>query len=127
MQRINFQSIPVGDPSRALAFYCDHLGMTVQTDAPYEDGWRWIFLQIPGADTLLHFVKAGDITMGHTLPVLSLVSDNVDADTRRLSDAGATIIDGPSDAPWHQAVRYTLFKDSETNTVLLQSSSAQGA
>jgi catechol 2,3-dioxygenase-like lactoylglutathione lyase family enzyme len=51
LKRISFQSIPVDDQDRALAFYRDVLGFAVQTDAPFEPGWRWIFLTIPGSDS----------------------------------------------------------------------------
>ena len=47
LKRISFQSIPVDDQDRALAFYCDILGFEVHTDAPFDDGWRWVFLTIP--------------------------------------------------------------------------------
>ena len=53
ISRINFMSIPVADQDRAIAFYTGHLGFEGQTDAPYTDGWRWIFLKLPGADTRL--------------------------------------------------------------------------
>jgi len=124
LKRINFQSIPVRDQQRALEFYRDRLGMTVQTDAPYGDGWRWIFMQIPGAGTLLHFAHADDIAVAKG-PALCLVSDDVDAGVAGLQAAGVRIEDGPARAPWHVAVRYALFRDSEDNLVLIQSSSME--
>lgn len=127
IQRVNFVSIPVSDQDRAIAFYCDLLGLKVQTDTPYEDGWRWIFLEIPGADTLIQFAKSGDIATSKERPALVLISDDVDRDTAKLKDANTLILDGPADAPWHEGVRYSLIEDSEGNTVLLQSSLNEGA
>ena len=127
IQRVNFVSIPVTDQDRALAFYTNHLALQVQTDVPYEDTWRWIFLEIPGADTLIQFAKRDEIAVSEHRPVLALVSDDVDAEAQALKAAGVTILDGPAAAPWHAQVRYALIEDSEGNTVLLQSSSNQGA
>jgi predicted enzyme related to lactoylglutathione lyase len=126
IKHINFQSVPVTDQDRALAFYTEKLGLAVQTDAPYGDDWRWIFIQIPGADTMIQFAKASDVSFSN-IPALALVCDDTDAETQRLQGLGVEIIDGPSDAPWHSDVRYTLFKDSEGNTILLQSSPHEGA
>ena len=55
--RIGFQSIPVDDQDRAIAFYTEVLGLTVHTDVPYGDNWRWLFLKFTGAETRLHFAK----------------------------------------------------------------------
>ncbi|NKB29010.1 MAG: glyoxalase [Rhodobacteraceae bacterium] len=126
IKRVNFVSIPVTDQDRALVFYRDRLGLRVQTDAAYADDWRWIFIEIPGAETLIQFSKASDLSMSANIPVLCLVSDDVDGEVARLKDAGVVVRDGPADAPWHDAVRYALIEDSEGNLVLLQSSDLEG-
>jgi len=120
IQRINFQSIPIVDQDRALAFYTEHLGFDVHTDAPYMDGWRWIFLTLPGAETRLHFATPEDIQVNDK-PALCLVTDDVDAECDRLRKAGISITDGPDDAPWAQGVRWALIRDSEDNVILLES------
>jgi catechol 2,3-dioxygenase-like lactoylglutathione lyase family enzyme len=122
IQRINFAAIPVTDQDRALAFYRDHLGFDVQVDAPYEEGWRWIFMTLPGAETKLHFAKRGDeLTWRADLPVLPLVCDDVDAYAEELKSAGVEIHDGPGDAPWAEGVRWLMIRDSEDNLILLES------
>ncbi len=125
--RINFVSIPVHDQSRALAFYRDTLGMAVQTDAAYGDGWRWIFMTIPQSETLLHFCAADDVSVKTGTPALCLVSDDVDGEVARLTAAGIKIHAGPDDAPWAEGVRWAMIHDSEGNLILLQSSSHEGA
>ena len=125
LTRINFQSIPVSDQQRALEFYRDVMGMQVQTDAPYGDEYRWIFMEISGADTLLHFARPSEISV-RDIPALCLVSDDVDAEAARIASHGVTLTDGPADAPWHPGVRYALFRDSEANLILLQSSIHEG-
>lgn len=118
--QINFQSIPVSDQDRALAFYRDMLGFEVQLDAPYSEGWRWIFMSIPGAKTRLQFSKTTEIEV-HSTPALCLESDDVDAEATRLKAAGVEITDGPGDAPWAPGVRWLMIRDSEGNLVLLES------
>ncbi len=120
LRRILFQSIPVSDQDRALAFYCDTLGFEVHTDVPYADGWRWIFLTLPGAETRLQFSRASQISY-IDLPALVLEADDVDAEAARLGAAGVTITGGPDDAPWANGVRWLMIRDSENNLVLLES------
>ncbi len=120
-KRINFQSIPVTDQDRALAFYRDTLGLTVHTDAPYSEGWRWIFIKISGAETMIHFARAEEITVAE-VPALCLISDDVDAEASRLANLGVTISQGPDDAPWLDGVRFAMIRDSESNLLLIQSS-----
>jgi catechol 2,3-dioxygenase-like lactoylglutathione lyase family enzyme len=120
LKRILFQSIPVADQDRALAFYTGLLGFDVHTDTPYEDGWRWIFLTIPGAETRLQFGKPENYDV-RDVPALCLECDSVDAMAPALAEAGADIVAGPDAAPWAAGVRWLMIKDSEGNLVLLES------
>ncbi|MCB1333422.1 MAG: VOC family protein [Roseivivax sp.] len=122
LMRVNFVSIPVADQDRALAFYLDKLGFSVHTDAPYDGTTRWIFLRIPGAETLLHFAAPDEIRVKSGSPALCLVCDDVDAEAARLAAAGAQPHAGPADAPWDAAVRWAMLRDTEDNLILLQSS-----
>ena len=124
-KRINFQSIPVTDQQRALEFYRDKMGLTVQTDAPYGENFRWIFMQIPGAETLLQLNHVDEMVEKDD-PSLCLVTDDVDAEAERLKELGWEFSTEPTDAPWHPAVRYALLRDSEGNLVLIQSSTLEG-
>ncbi len=119
--RINFTSIPVKDQDRAIGFYRDRLGFSVQLDAPYQDDWRWIFMTLEGADTRLQFARPDELTIKDGQPALTLVSDDVDAECARFRDTGVEIISGPDDAPWAQGVRWALVKDSEDNIILIES------
>ena len=120
IQRIHFQSIPVRDQDRALRFYTEELGFEVHTDAPYGEGWRWIFLTLPGAQTRLHFAKPADIEV-HGKPALCLVTDDVDAECRRLGERGANVTNPPQDAPWAAGVRWATLRVTEDNVILLES------
>jgi predicted enzyme related to lactoylglutathione lyase len=120
VRRISFQSIPVDDQDRAVAFYRDVLGFTVQTDAPFEDGWRWIFMTVPGSDSRIQFARRADITVKDK-PVLALVCDDVDADCAAWAAAGATVVSPAGDAPWMAGVRWAMIRDSEGNLVFVES------
>lgn len=120
LTRISFQSIPVSDQDRALAFYRDVLGFEVQTDVPYEEGWRWIFLRIPGSDSRIQFARTDDIVV-RDRPMLALVSDDVDADCARWEAAGVHVSDPPQDAPWTEGVRWATIRDSEENLLFVES------
>ena len=121
LKRINFQSLPVADQQRALEFYRDALGFDVHTDAPYEGGARWIFMVIPGAETMLH-LQPGTPAPRSDGPALCLVTDDVDAEADRLRTLGVAFGQEPTKAPWNPNVRFALFDDSEGNLVMMQSS-----
>ncbi len=120
LKRILFQSIPVHDQDRALDFYTGRMGFEIHTDAPYQEGWRWIFLTIPGAETRLHFAAADDILI-RDKPALCLECGNVDAMAAELAAAGVKIVCQPDDAPWAAGVRWMMIKDTEGNSILLES------
>ena len=124
ISHINFMSIPVADQDRALAFYRDQLGFEVSVDVPYQDDWRWIFMALPGGQTRLNFVREGDLAWKDGMPALVLVSNDVDAETARLRDAGVTIHHGPEDSPWAPGARFVMIKDSEGNIILMESGSS---
>ena len=120
IKRINFQSIPVDDQDRALAFYTKQLGLKVHTDAPFGENWRWIFLSVPGAETRLHFAERKDLEI-HDKPALCLTCDDVDAECARLGAANVNITNEPQDAPWAPGVRWATIRDTEENVILLES------
>ena len=119
LKRISFQSIPVDDQDRALAFWRDVMGFSVQTDVPYEGEWRWIFLKFPDGPDRLNFDRRRHPPTDQ--PVLALVSDDVDADCARWREAGVDIVSDPADAPWMPGVRWATFRDSEGNLVFVES------
>lgn len=116
--RIHFQSIDVSDMDRALAFYTGVMEFVVETNAPYGED-RWIFLQLPGAQTLLHFNKVEKVSKTST-PVLILDTDDVDGTCATLKSRGVTIDQGPDDAPWAPGTRWAMIRDSEGNMILIQ-------
>jgi predicted enzyme related to lactoylglutathione lyase len=118
---IQFAELPVFDQDRALAFYISNLGCEVAADtAMGEDGWRWIELTFPGAETALHFLRRPDNSPS-TEPVLVLVDADVAATTATLKANGVEIVAEPGEAPWAPGTVVAEFRDSEGNRMVLSS------
>jgi predicted enzyme related to lactoylglutathione lyase len=118
---IQFAELPVFDQDRAKAFYLDHLQCRVVADQPMgPDGWRWIELGLPGAETALHFLRRQDATPSAE-PVLVLVDKDVEATVRKLKGQGVEIITEPQPAPWQPGRLMAAFRDSEGNHLMLSS------
>lgn len=122
---IHFDTIPALDVERARDFYRDKLGFAVERDNPY-GGTRWVFMRIPGADTLLHFDKRERIEPSPT-PALVLATDDVDQTCASLRARGVPIKRGPDDAPWAPGTRWAMIDDSEGNLVLIQTVPEEGS
>ena len=120
--RIHFDTVPAVDVERARDFYRDKLGFTVERDNAYGTS-RWVFMRIPGADTLLHFDKQDSVPKTET-PALVLATDDVDATCAILKSRGVPIKRGPDDAPWEPGTRWAMIDDSEGNLVLIQTTGA---
>ena len=118
---IQFAELPVFDQERAKRFYVEHFGCTVAADAPIgKDGWRWIELTFPGAETALHFHRRPDETPSEE-PVLVLVDDDVAAIVARLRAGGVEIVTEPQEAPWEPGRTIAEFRDSEGNRLVIGS------
>jgi lactoylglutathione lyase len=116
-RHLKFAQLPVTDQDRALKFYTEVLGFTVDTDAPYEEGWRWIELIVPGAQTNIVFTKA-EASPGVT-PGLVFRVDDVNQMHDDLVAKGVAFTQEPKQAPWQPGETFALFKDSEGNTILI--------
>lgn len=118
LRHVKFANLPVTDQDRALAFWRDKLGVTVATDEASGDGFRWIELELPGAQTRIVFVRRRDATPSEE-PDLILICDDVDQSFAELKGRGVTFTQAPAAAPWRPDERYALFRDSEGNLVML--------
>jgi predicted enzyme related to lactoylglutathione lyase len=116
--RIHFDTVPATDVVRARDFYRDKLGFAVERDNPYGED-RWVFMRVPGADTLLHFNKQPSVEKSDK-PALVLVTDDVDATCAKLRERGVPIKRGPDDAPWEPGTHWAMIDDSEGNLILIQ-------
>jgi lactoylglutathione lyase len=119
---VKFVNLPVRDQQRALGFYRDVLGFTVETDVPYtEGGGRWIEIGIPGAETRLVFVSR-DNDQVPAQPTVILVSDDVQGDYGKLTAKGVTFTTPPTETPWEKGAFYALFLDTENNLLMIGNS-----
>ena len=116
---LQFTELPVFDQDRAMVFYTEHLGCTVRADTPMgDDGWRWVELAFPGAETALHFVRREDDAPSSE-PVLVLVADDVDATIATLRDGSVPILAVPAEAPFQPGHTAAAFQDSGGNQMLV--------
>jgi catechol 2,3-dioxygenase-like lactoylglutathione lyase family enzyme len=101
----------VTDPEQALTFYRDALGLEVRSDVARED-FRWLVLGSPSQpavaicitnylggspadiDALSRLIAKGALGGVH------FQTDDLDATFARVRDAGADIVQEPTDQPW---------------------------
>ncbi len=119
INRIAIVSLPVTDPERSRAFFCDVLGFEVRRDNPMGPNQRWVEVAPPGANTSLTLV-----TWFETMPpgsVTGLVLDTADIEDshRQLTERGLDI-GAIESAPWG---RFATFKDPDGNGFVLQEAS----
>lgn len=118
---LQFAELPVLDQDRAMTFYTEHLGCSVRADTwMADDGWRWVELAFPGAETALHFIRRQDDAPSPE-PVLVLVADDVEATVATLRAEGAPILAEPAAAPFQPGHTAAAFQDSEGNQMVVAS------
>ena len=118
--------LQVNDPDSALEFYRDALGLAVRNDVAKES-LRWITVGAPGqpdvelvltnflngspadAETIAALVAKGAMNGVH------FHADDLDATFAQLRDAGAEIVQEPTDQPW--GVRDGAVRDPSGNLV----------
>jgi len=117
---VKFAELPVVDQDRAVNFYTKKVGLKLAQDAPYKDGWRWIELEIPGAETRIMFTqRAADAKVD--APRLVIIADDVDATYRELLAKGVHFTTEPMKAPWNPGQMFAQFRDSEGNGIVISS------
>jgi predicted enzyme related to lactoylglutathione lyase len=115
---VKFKELPVTDQDRAIQFYTKQVGLRVAQDRPYQEGVRWIELEIPDAQTKILFSPRPD-EIPTDIPSLALITDDVRASYEELCAKGVVFTQEPTAAPWNPQEMFALFRDSEGNTVLI--------
>ena len=118
LRHVKFANLPVTDQDRAVAFWRDRLGLAIVTDEAYGEGFRWIELALPQAETRIVFVRRAGEAVSEQ-PDMILICDDVDESFRELSAKGVAFTEAPTTAPWAPGERYALFRDSEGNLIML--------
>lgn len=116
---VRFTALPVVDQDRAVRFYTENLGFRVAQDRPYQEGWRWITLKIPGSQTKILLTRKIDEQASHGVPSLVLTVDDVFKSYQALKDKGVVFTKEPAGAPWDDGEVYAILRDSEGNLVML--------
>jgi catechol 2,3-dioxygenase-like lactoylglutathione lyase family enzyme len=103
--------VMVHDPDDALNFYRDALGLELRNDVARED-FRWITVGAtsqPGVSIVLTNYLNGSPADGDTVAALvakgalngvHFHTDDLDASFAKVRDAGAEIVQEPTDQPW---------------------------
>lgn len=117
---VKFTELAVADQDRAIGFYTEKLGLEVVQDAPYQDGWRWVELAIPGAQTRVLLTRQPE-NYKTGMPRLVLVVDDVERTFEALTNKGVEFTQAPIPAPWNPAEIFAQLQDSEGNLVVLGS------
>lgn len=127
--RLSTCFITVDDPDKALGFYRDTLGLEVRADVSYE-GMRWltvgaksqpevsIVLEPPCPDGSPADREAvAELLAKGLLRGVLLATEDCDADFERIREAGAEVIQEPTDMPY--GVRDCAFRDPAGNLIRL--------
>jgi predicted enzyme related to lactoylglutathione lyase len=117
---IKVAELPVADQDRAIHFYTEKVGLKVVQDARYQDDWRWVELEIAGAETRIVLTKRSDKDETDA-PRMVLVADDVNQTYQDLKKRGVNFTKEPAQAPWNPAETFAQFRDSEGNGIVISS------
>jgi predicted enzyme related to lactoylglutathione lyase len=107
----------VRDQDRALDFYVNQLGFTVQTDQPMGPGQRWVEVRPPKGETgVALFTPPGHEDRVGTFTGLSFECDDVQKAYDELTARGVEFAKPPAAQPWGM---FAIMKDSEGNQIVL--------
>ncbi len=104
-------SIMVTDIDRAIQFYRDKLGLTVESEQA-----DWVMFE-EGIAIQLSPVAAADLKWDPNSVVITLVVENCDEAYRRLTERGVAFLSAPTSAPGLTAI--ASLRDSENNILQL--------
>jgi catechol 2,3-dioxygenase-like lactoylglutathione lyase family enzyme len=119
IRKIGTVCIPVSDQERAIDFYVNTLGFEQRADAPFGDGYRWVEVAPPGADTTIAIVPpppgtpTGNMQTGIALQTTDIDALHAELKARGVDvDAEVSRMDGP-------VPPLCWFRDPDANTLML--------
>jgi catechol 2,3-dioxygenase-like lactoylglutathione lyase family enzyme len=84
--------IPVGDQDKEIDFYTGKLGFEKRADVPFGNGYRWVEVAPPGADTTIALAPPPEgVPTGNTQTGIGLYTDDIDALHADLKAAGVDV------------------------------------
>ena len=119
IKRIRLANIWVSDQEKARDFYVNKCGFSVQSDHTMPDGYRWLEVVPPGAETAVAVTKPYD---GQPAPIggitnLIFTTDDIEATYEGMKANGVHFIEPPTLQPWGN--KQACFADPDGNTFLL--------
>ena len=117
--------IPVSDQERAIEFYVETLGFEKRADVPFGNGYRWVEVAPPGAETAIAIVPpppgkpTGNVETG-----IGLNTDDVDADHDDLRARGVDV-DAEVSRMGDPVPPMFWFRDPDGNTLRVVETPAQ--
>ena len=119
IDRVGRVAVPVSDQDRAIEFYTEKLGFSVDADIAVDDNYRWVEVSPPGGGTTLAIVPPPDYAsdrIGIDTNVI-LTTDDIDEAQAQLSARG---VDVDEVARMGDPVPPMLFfRDQDGNTLLI--------
>ncbi len=118
----------VDDPDKALDFYRDGLGLELRMDVPNGE-YRWLTLGAPGEGASVivsNYLEGSEseqeavrsLLAKGSLNAVHFNSDDLEGTFSALREAGAEIVEEPTDQPW--GVRDGAVRDPAGNLIRIQ-------
>ena len=117
--KIGTVCVPIADTDRAIAFYVDRLGFEKRADVPFGDGYRWVEVAPPGADTTIAIAppppgtEAGNMQTG-----IALQTSDVEAVHAELRSRGVDV-DAEISRMGDPVPPMFWFRDPDGNTLMV--------
>jgi catechol 2,3-dioxygenase-like lactoylglutathione lyase family enzyme len=113
-------SVWVKDQDKALDFYLEKLGFEKQTDIEMDNGYRWLEVKPPGAETALTIAKPypgqDGVSVGGFTNIV-FTTEDINATYKDLNANGVKFIEKPKIQEW--GVMQAIFADPDDNMFIL--------
>jgi len=113
--KLELVQVPVTDVDRAIAFYTDQAGFTLDHDHQVSDELRFVQLTPPGSGCSISMGPPSEMAPG-SLEGLQLVVPDIEAAHAELSGRGVEVGE-IQDLPWGS---FVFFKDPDGNSWAVQ-------
>lgn len=119
LSKVGTVVIPVSDQDRELEFYTDKLGFEKRADIPFGNGYRWVEVAPPGADTTIALAPPpqGRPT-GNRETGIGLYTEDIDALHGELKAAGVEV-DAEVSRMGGPVPPLTRVRDPEGNSLMI--------
>lgn len=120
INKINLAGVWVSDQDRAYNFFVNKVGFEVQSDVTMPNGYRWLEVKPPGAETALTLAKPypgqQDANIG-TFANVVFSTDDIQTTYKELAAKGVEFTEKPTKQEWGGI--QALFTDPDGNTFVL--------